>query len=150
MAIAPQVRDEQLEQAKHALAWRGVHPDEAGMYSEEALRASVEARGLKLVIEGEPGDWSAEVVEEGGDPDWPFGEGHDADRITALVRSVGRAATVLTRDEARKHFDETVQNRLGMDADEFRRRWDAGEFSPDDENYWVAESLSMMSAFGRV
>jgi len=150
MAIAPQLRDEQLEQAKNGLAWRGVHLDADGNYSEEALRASVRTRGLQLRVRGEPGDWFAEVVEPDGDPEWPYGEGHDADRMTSMVRAVGRAATFLTADEAQEHFNESVQSLLGMDADEFRRRWNAGEFSPDDEGYWAAESLSMMSAFGRV
>jgi len=150
MAIASQVRDEQLEFAKQGLAWRGVQPDAAGNYAEEALRASVDARGLHLRVSGEPGDWFAEVVSPGGDSEWPYAEGHDADRVTAIVRAVGRAATMLTLEEGRKHFEESVQSLLGMDADEFRRRWDAGEFNPGDEGFWAAESLAMMGAFGRV
>lgn len=150
MAIAVQVRDEQLEVAKQGLAWRDVHPDEAGNYSEEALRASVDARGLQLHVRGEPGDWCAEVVAPGGESEWPYAEGYDADRITAVVRAVGRAATMLTVEEAQERFEKSVQKILGMSAKEFRRRWDAGEFSEDDEVYSHAEFLAAMNAFERV
>ncbi len=150
MAIASQVRDEQLEFAKQGLAWRGVHPGTDGTYSEEALRASVDARGLHLRVRGEPGDWFAEVMAPGGESEWPYAEGHDADRITAVVRAVGRAATMLTVEEAQGRFENAVQEQMGMNAKEFRRRWDAGEFNEDDEAYSHAEFLASMSAFERV
>lgn len=149
MAIAAQVRDEQLEIAKQGLAFRAVYPDEAGHYSEEALQASVEARGLQLHVRGEPGDWFVQVVAPGGESEWPYAEGHDADRNTAIIRAVGRSATMLTVEEAQERFEKAVREQMGMSAQEFRRRWDAGEFSPDDEGYWTAEFLAMMGSFGR-
>ena len=39
----------------------------------------------------------------------------------------------LTREEARAVFNERAQRLLGLDGEEFRRRWEAGELDPDDD-----------------
>lgn len=43
-------------------------------------------------------------------------------------------------------FDERAQRLLGMSGEEFRRRWEAGELDPNDDNVL---RLAMLLPLGR-
>ncbi len=57
----------------------------------------------------------------------------------------------LSREEGRKYFEREVRKRLGIGADEYLRRLDAGEYRdvPDDPEHWPIIELSLMTAFAR-
>lgn len=41
----------------------------------------------------------------------------------------------LTREEAHSLFDENAQYYLGISGEEFKRRWDAGEYEHNDDSH---------------
>ena len=53
----------------------------------------------------------------------------------------------LTRDEGLEVFDKASRHYLGISAEEFLRRWDAGEFADDDRTEVV--SVWMMLPLAR-
>lgn len=53
----------------------------------------------------------------------------------------------LTREEGLQVFDKAARHYLGISAEEFMRRWDAGEFADDDRPEVV--SVWMMLPLGR-
>lgn len=54
-----------------------------------------------------------------------------------------RGFDVLTPDEAREVFEADIRRLLGISGDEFRRRYDAGELVPFDED---GENVRVVSA----
>lgn len=68
----------------------------------------------------------------------PHGNGSSS-RSSSSTRS-------LTRDEARSLFDGRAQKFLGVSGPEFIRRWDAGEFDPQDDRVL---RVAMLLPFGR-
>lgn len=142
-------REQAIDYARNALEQRGVPPDATGEYTEGVLLAAVAARGRTATVQGGPGDWAVEIVgEEGGEP-FAYGAARDPDRLTALLRAVGWPMGWLTAAEAREIFDQEARRLLGMSGDEFLRRYDAGEFDPNDPDHTSVVDLSMIASFGR-
>lgn len=52
-------------------------------------------------------------------------------------------AYILSPAESRRQYDEAVHKYMGMGAEEFLRRWDAGEWHElyDDGDHWYIGSL---------
>lgn len=51
----------------------------------------------------------------------------------------GRVPGEYTPAQARSLFDEAARRHLGVDGDEFLRRWDAGEYADDPDRAEVIE-----------
>jgi hypothetical protein len=58
---------------------------------------------------------------------------------------------VMSREEARRFFDEQARALVGLSGDEFLRRWDAGEYADvaDDPAHAQMMYLAMLIPFGR-
>ena len=50
-----------------------------------------------------------------------------------------RRRTTFTPEEGRAHFDEQARRLLGMEGEEFVRRWEAGEFDDNPDRRGVIE-----------
>jgi hypothetical protein len=58
---------------------------------------------------------------------------------------------ILSKEEGRAYFEEAIPRMLGISADEFLRRYDAGEYAdlPDTPEYWDIMSAAFLIPFGR-
>ena len=57
----------------------------------------------------------------------------------------------LTPEEGAAYFEEVIPRMLGMSAEEFLRRYDAGEYDslPDTPEFWPIERAIFLIGFGR-
>lgn len=56
----------------------------------------------------------------------PYGQEEDAEHLLPPVHH-------LTREEAEALFDENARYYLGISGEEFKRRWDGGEYADPDQ-----------------
>jgi hypothetical protein len=58
----------------------------------------------------------------------------------------------LSPEEDRAYFEEAIPRLLGISADEFLRRYDAGEYAdiPDTPEYWNVLRAAFLIPFGRL
>jgi hypothetical protein len=58
---------------------------------------------------------------------------------------------ILSKEEGRAYFEEAIPRLLGISADEFFRRYDAGDYAdlPDIPEYRDVEAAIFLIPFGR-
>ena len=66
---------------------------------------------------------------------------------SAGQREEEAAVEILTPEEAREVFDRVARRHLHMGAEEFLRRWDAGEFRDDPDERPGLEDVVMLLPF---
>jgi hypothetical protein len=67
------------------------------------------------------------------------------------LKTQPKSKYILSKEEGRAYFEEASPRMLGMSADEFLRRYDAGEFDdlPDTPECWQIERAIFLIHFGR-
>lgn len=138
MALPKLRQDEVVTPALAFLAERGVYPNGAGRYDEQAVLRTVldvlRERGLDpdVVVDDATGEWTVEVRDQRTPAEPRIAIAFDADRTTALIRALEMALTWLSPEEERDLFDRNARAMLGMSGDDFLSAWEAGELSGDD------------------
>ena len=113
---------------------------------DQIIIDSIRECGWEPIVTGTPGDWTVEAEDLSAPERGREIMTYDPNRTVALLRSLGMLRYWVNRQEGRRMFDESVRRRLGIGGDEFLRRWDAGEFDPEDID---VEHLMVMESFGR-
>lgn len=123
-------RETDLARAWGFLAEQGITPDATGVYPEAAILDAIRARGWEVRVTGTEDDWYADVGEERGpDPsDDVYLLASGRDRQTALLRALDAALLWLDRDAVRDVLEQRARGTLGIGAEEFLRRMDAGQY----------------------
>jgi hypothetical protein len=121
------LQDEEFAEVRAFLAEHNLRPDD-----ERAILAAVRDRGWELRIDGMTGDWTVEIQEYRAPTQSQVAVAHESDRRRALLRALRMALSWLTPEQERAAFDRQTRELLGMGADEFIRKWEAGELSPDE------------------
>ena len=132
MATQHAVEDETFDLARAFLAERGVHPTATGDYPVEAIVDAIRARGYEATFARTDDEWTIYFT----DLLRPSPERQevtiDPDLTTALLRALDIAMIWMTPEEEHRHFDQQARYFFGIGGQEFLRRYDAGEFDPDD------------------
>src|SRR5215208_6779523 len=105
MAIQTKVRDEDLDLARPFLAERGIEPDAAGHYPEQAIFDALWERGWDVAVTGAPGDWAVEFRDRDDPTQERSPVTYAEDRSSALLRALHLALTWMTRQERDEYFD---------------------------------------------
>jgi hypothetical protein len=71
--------------------------------------------------------------------------------MTVKLQDQSTSKYVLTPEEGRTHFEKAIPRLLGICADEFLRRYDAGEYAdlPDTPEYWDIERAIFLVPLAR-
>lgn len=124
---------EDLVEVRRFLSDRGVYPDPAGRYDDDALLGAIRALGwtpqLRRTAEDEWEVW----IEE---PQSPFAASEavasDPDRTLALLHALRSVLSWLTPEAEWSLFDEQAAQLLGLSGAEFLQQWQAGALPTDD------------------
>jgi len=122
------LQDDEFSEVRAFLTERGLRQDD-----EAARIAAVRDRGRELKIAEEaPGDWSVVIREDRTAADYDIVVAHDPDRRHALFRAVQLALSRLAPRQEREAFDRVSRQMVGMSAEEFLKRLEAGKLDRND------------------
>jgi hypothetical protein len=126
------VKPDLLEDDDYAEVRAFLHEHNLNPTDEPAILAAIRERGWDLEITGSEGDWEIEISEPGPSGPVQFHILQDTNRQRLLLRGVRYALSWLTTRQALELFDLDTRQMLGMSAEEFVRKYDAGELDRND------------------
>ena len=132
MSTQHAVKDETFDLARAFLGERGVQLTATGDYDVDAIIDAIRERGYGATFARTGEEWTVYVTDllRPGPKKEEFTI--DPDLTTALLRALDIAVTMMTPEEEHRHFDQQARYFFGIGGQEFLRRYDAGEFDPDD------------------